>query len=52
MEAAVVCTANLKRKCSKAATFVIMPVCGLINGFVNIDRLLRIVNNVMSNPKV
>lgn len=55
-EAAVVCTANLERKpeCGRAGTgraaaCVITQVLGLVDGFVDVDGLLR-ADNVMSNP--
>ena len=38
-EAAVECTANLERRCSKAAICGIMPVRGLIDGFLRVKML-------------
>jgi len=53
-EVAVVCTANLERKCGRAAACVVTSVRGPVDGFVeskNVGGLLR-ADDVMLNPKV
>jgi len=53
-EVAVVCTANLERKCGRTAACVVMPFRGPVGGFVegkNVGGLLR-VDAVMLKPKV
>ena len=54
-EVAVVCTANLERKCGRAMACMVTPVRGrLVDGFVvgkTVSGLLR-ADDVMSNRKV
>jgi len=54
-EVAVECTANLERKCGRAAACIVTPVRGhLVDGFVKGKNFggFAEADNVMSNPKV